>query len=198
MIQAWKRKFHHENVFSFSCQTIVLLKVFAAFLNVFYSLAIAVIAPFLLACVFFITNITHKVNESWSLWRATCRVQWPSRKAVLCSDKSGCEAFLTTFPGNINFSKGEVSVFDGVFMVTTNIWFWCLGVVFKKDDFWERNAKPLYCHWHLKCGVPMQRYNYLFVHHNVTTLMNDYGCFSHSKLSPYHKGWKKTECSMRQ
>lgn len=43
-----------------------------------------------------------------------------------------------------------------------------------------------------------QRYNYLFVNHNVTTQMNDYGCFSPSKLSSYHKVWKKTEFSMKK
>lgn len=46
-------------------------------------------------------------------------------------------------PGNINSSSEEegVGVSDGVFLVTANIWFWCLGAVFKKDDFSKKKKK---------------------------------------------------------
>ena len=124
-------------------------------------------SPFCLACFFFAPmslslQTTHKGNKSSTLWRATYRVQWPSRETVRRCDKSGREAWLTSFSSQCNpqvrrRSRCVWCVWCCVFLVTTNVWFWCVGVVFKKDEFQERHPNLFYCDWNLKCGMSVQR-----------------------------------------
>lgn len=153
----------------FLCETFVLLVDFAAFLNSLSSFALACCkqSPFFYcADVFFITNITHKVNESPTLWRATCRVQWPSRETVQRGDKSGREASLASFSRQYKLQLRRRRSRCVWWAVSGNYKHLVLvsGCGLSKGWFLRKKSKPFLLSrtfemWH--AHAEEQRYNYL-------------------------------------
>lgn len=119
----------------FPCETFVWLVVFNSLSSL--SLSRCEQSPFFIALM----SLSFQTRTRWmkaGLYggqRAGCSD--PAEKLYNVVIKVGVRFRWHRFPGNINSSseEEEVGMFDGVFLETTNIWFWCLGVVFKKDDF---------------------------------------------------------------
>lgn len=98
VIPAQWRKFHHETIYVllFSVWNFCFAGSFCCFSRQSFTTTIPP-SFFFTAPSFSSQTTTHKVNENPTLWRATCRVQWPSGETVQPGDKSGREASLTSY-----------------------------------------------------------------------------------------------------
>lgn len=97
-----------------------------------------------------------------------------------------------------------VCVFEGVFLVTANIWFWCSGVALRKIFRNPNFSHP--CKISLRfevCGVPMQKSRGIITFHksscdNIEDCLLLFLSLSQPLSAHHHnaKGWRKANQSI--